>query len=481
MKDIPLEQALNGVTTPIETLVQEIQRLSRLSPLEYDQVRKAEADKLGIRISTLDAEVQKHRQAVSHAGDDGSLFPNVTPWPDAVDPEKLLDDILGLVRTYIICNTETAATATLWIAFTWFTEVVQVAPIALITAPEKRCGKSQLLDLIGKLASRPLVASGISPAAIFRVVEAYSPTLLIDEADTFLKDNEDARGIINSGHTRTSAKIIRLVGDNHEPKQFSTWGAKAISGIGKQADTIMDRSVILELRRKTKDEKVERLRHADPIQFDIFKRQLARFSVDAGTAIQAARPHIPESLNDRAQDNWEPLLAIADHAGGHWPGRARQAALKISGKDTDPPSLSVELLQDIQAAFEERRWLCVKSAELITALCEDDMKPWATYNRGQPMSPRQLANRLGEYKIQPQNIRLSGMGVFKGYRVEQFEDAFKRYIPSPDTPSLSATELQQVSNPDPESVSSEAESKKVQFSENHSATRKPTLDNVCSV
>ena len=410
MKDIPLEQAINGATMPLETLEQEIQRLSRLSPLEYDQVRKAEAERLGILLSTLDTEVKKRRRSQTTVHDDKALFPRVEPWHDPVDPAALLDDIQGVLRTYIICNTEIAVTATLWIAFTWFIEFVQVAPIAMITAPEKRCGKSQLLDLIGKLASRPLLASGISPAAIYRVIEAYSPTLLIDEADSFMKDNEDARGIINSGHTRASANIIRLVGENHEPKQFSTWGAKAISGIGKQADTLMDRSVILELRRKLKHEKVDRLRHADLKQFEILKMRLSRFSEDAGPSIQDARPLIPESLNDRAQDNWEPLLAIADFAGGHWPERARQAALKISGMDTDPPSLSVELLQDIQAAFEERRWLKVKSADLIEALCEDDMKPWAIYNRGQRITPRQLANRMGEYKSHPKSIQL-GMAI----------------------------------------------------------------------
>lgn len=480
MTDTPLEQALNGAAAPLETLEAKILRLSCLTPLEYDQVRKAEAERHDIRVSTLDAEVEKLRRERLAIRDDGNLFPLVEPWHDPVDPASLLDDIMALVKTYIVCSSETAATATLWIAFTWFSEVVKVAPIAMITAPEKRCGKSQLLDLIGKLASRPLVASGISPAAIYRVIEAYSPTLLIDEADTFLKDNEDARGIINSGHTRTSAKIIRLVGDNHEPKQFSTWGPKAISGIGKLADTLMDRSVILELRRKLPSERVERLRHADPIQFEVFKRQLARFSADAGPAIQAARPIIPESLNDRAQDNWEPLLAIADHAGGHWPGRARQAALKISGKDTDPPSLSVELLQDIKTAFEERRWLKVKSADLIEALCEDDMKPWATYSRGQRITPRQLANRLGEYKIQPKSVRL-GMTVSKGYERDQFEDAFIRYIPAPDTPILSVTPLQEDSNAQPERFSSETDRGKEHFYENHAATRKPTPDKACNV
>ena len=130
----------------------------------------------------------------------------------------------------------------------------------MITAPEKQCGKSQLLTLIGKLSNRPLVASNITTQSLFRVVEAFSPTLLIDEADSFMRENEDLRGIINSGHTRQSAFAIRCVGDNHEPTRFSTWGAKAISGIGSLPDTIMDRAIIFNLRRKLPGEEVERLR-----------------------------------------------------------------------------------------------------------------------------------------------------------------------------------------------------------------------------
>ncbi len=192
---------------------------------------------------------------------------------------------------------------------------VQVAPLAVITAPEMRCGKSQLLNLIGRLSHRPLVASNISPAAMFRVIEAHSPTLLIDEADTFFKENEELRGIVNSGHTRQAAYIIRTVGDNHEPKQFSTWGAKAISGIGTLAETIRDRAIILEMRRKLPNESIERLRHAEGGVFECLASKLARFAQDAGVSIERALPTLPEALNDRAQDNWEPLLAIADYAG----------------------------------------------------------------------------------------------------------------------------------------------------------------------
>jgi putative DNA primase/helicase len=253
------------------------------------------------------------------------MFQTVEPWPEEINADQLLHEIHKTMRRFIVCSNETAITATLWIAFTWFIDQVQVAPLAVITAPEKRCGKSQLLNLFSLLCYRALVASNIAPAAVYRIIEAHAPTLLIDEADSFMRDNEELRGVINSGHTRQSAYVIRCVGDDHEPRQFSTWGAKALSGIGHLPETIMDRAVILELRRKLPSESVTRLRHADPEVFKRLASKLARFAADSAHAIKCARPALPDELNDRAQDNWEPLLAIADCAGGDWPrlGRMR--------------------------------------------------------------------------------------------------------------------------------------------------------------
>jgi putative DNA primase/helicase len=208
-----------------------------------------------------------------------------------------------------------------------------------------------LLELIGRLSRRPLFASNISPSATFRVIEAFAPTLIIDEADSFLRENEELRGVINSGHTRTTAYVIRCVGQDFEPKRFSTWAAKAIAGIGRLSDTIMDRSIVLELRRKLPQEKIDRLRHADPGLFETLARKLFRFGKDHCVEIGLARPHLPEALNDRARDNWEPLLAIADLAGGHWPAEARRAALELSAEKPDDRSMAEELLADIRNIF----------------------------------------------------------------------------------------------------------------------------------
>jgi len=458
-------EMLAGNCTPIsESLFDAVARLAGLRSLEYEKIRDAEAERLGVRVGALDKEVSIARRAQQADGGKAAMFPTVELWHEPVEGATLLNDLIATIQRFIICEHETAVAAALWCAFTWLVDFVQVAPLAVITAPEKRCGKSQLLSLIGMLSRRPLVASNISPAATFRVIEAHGPTLLIDEADSFFKENEELRGVINSGHTRQSAYVIRTVGDDHEPRQFSTWGAKAISGIGHLAETIMDRAVILELRRKLPSESVQRLRHAPPGLFDEMASKLARFADDAGPSIERARPALPEALNDRAQDNWEPLLAIADYAGGEWPKIARQAALKLSGAEQEATSIGAELLADIHEAFETKRVDRISTAALIASLVDDDEKPWGTYNRGKPISPRQLARKLDGYGIKSKTVRI-GYETPKGFDKSQFVEAFHRYL----TPSTSATP-QQINN---DAAFRVADSKTVAATHPQSETAKP--------
>ncbi len=415
-----------------EQILDAVARFAAMPRMEYEQIRVIEAKRLGVRATALDKAVAGSQK--DHQVDAGkaAMFPEVEPWGDPVDIATLLDDIRATVNRFIICDTSTSIAVALWVAFTWCIDYLQVAPLAVITAPEKRCGKSQLLDVIGRLSFRPLVASNISPAAVYRVIEAHSPTLLIDEADSFLKENEELRGVINSGHTRQSAFVIRTVGDDHEPRQFSTWGAKAISGIGHLAGTLMDRAIVLTLRRKLPAEKCQRLRHADPKAFSQLASKLARFAEDAGPSIGQARPNLPEELNDRAQDNWEPLLAIADLADGEWPNLARAAALHISGAEHDPVSTSTELLSDIKEIFDAKNVDRIPTADLLSALTSDDTKPWASYAFGKELSPRQLSKRLGEFEISSKDFKINGV-TRKGYQKSQFDDVFSRYL-APVTP-----------------------------------------------
>lgn len=419
-----------------------IQRLAVLTPLQYDQVRKAEAKALGVRIETLDAALKDTRKG---GNNDNLLFTEVDPWPEPVDPAKLLTEIAATIRRFITCNEKISQAVALWVAMTWFIDVIDVAPLAVITAPEKRCGKTLLLSLLGRLSARAITASNISPAALFRTIDKWSPTLLIDEADAFMKDNEELRGLINSGHTRDSAYVIRNVnvGDNFTPTKFNTWGAKALAGIGHVADTLMDRAIVLELRRKLADEKVERIRHSEPDLFNVLRSKLARFAEDYSKKVRQARPPLPHNLNDRAQDNWEPLLAIAMTASDEWLLIGTAAALKLSGSESESQTTGTELLSDIKEIFDEKGVNRISTTELIQALCSDDEKPWATYKRDLPITPRQLANKLKGYNIQSKTIRI-GADTPKGYENDQFSEAFTRYLPSspenirhtPQTPAV---------------------------------------------
>lgn len=362
-------------------------------------------------------------------------YSEVTPWDEPVAPAELLSEIASIIKRFIVCSDETADAAALWVAMTWFMDMVHIAPLAVITAPEKRCGKTQMLTVLSRMCYRPIIASNITPAALFRSIDAWHPTLLIDEADTFMKDNEELRGVINSGHTRDAAYIIRLVGNQHEPRRFDTWSAKAISGIGHLADTLMDRAIVFELRRKRPTESIERLRYAPAGLWEAISRKLARFARDFSSLVKKARPTLPPELNDRAQDNWEPLLQIADVAGGAWPARAYRAALKLSKVEKHPESIGVELLADIDAAFEACKTDKLFTADLIIALCTDDERPWATFNKGSPITPSQMAKLLRPYGISSKTIRICEK-TSKGYYRTQFEDAFTRYVRTPaDQPS----------------------------------------------
>lgn len=368
------------------------------------------------------------------------LFPEVKLWPDSVDGATLLHEVAVAIRNHVIADPATIHAAALWVAFTWLIDVVDVAPIANITAPEKRCGKTVMLGVMARLAYRPLTVSNIAPAALFRAMDLWSPTMLIDEVDAFLAAHEEARGILNAGFTRDSAYVIRCVGEDHMPTRFNVWGAKALCGIGKIADTLADRSIPLRLRRKLPGESTVKIRHVDADHFATLAGKLARFAIDNRDAVRLARPAEIEGLNDRANDCWEPLLKIAEVAGGDWLRLARRSAITLHGLEEEAPSVDAELLNDIRTAFMEKHALKMFGEDLLAALLADEEAPWATWNRGRPMTRRQLTARLDGFSVKSKDVRI-GVVTKKGFERSAFEDVWKRYL-SATTPAATATTLQ---------------------------------------
>jgi len=405
-----------------------LHRLAAMSPLDYDKIRKEAAEKLGIRTKTLDETIATIRKKKESAGK--LPFEDTEPHAEPVNIELLLDELKSIVSQCLICSKEAVTAITLWSALTWVIEHVHTAPLLFATSPTKRCGKTTLIRILTRLTRRTIAASSISPAALYRAVELWLPTLLIDEADAFLKDNEELRGIINSGHTRDTAYVLRTVGDTHEPTRFNTFCCKVIAGIGRQAGTIEDRSIMIQLQRKTPDEKVIRLRHIDPEIFGTLRAKLARFAEDNRKAIGRARPVLPDALNDREMDNWEPLLAIAELAGADWLKEATDAALALSGADTSTQSRGVQLLADIKSVFDDKKCKAILTEHLIQELCSDPEKPWLTYAKGKPITAKHLAGLLKEFGVHSGSVSDDSNSYItaKGYKKADFKNAFSRYL-----------------------------------------------------
>jgi putative DNA primase/helicase len=321
-----------------------LKELSNLPQIEYDKIRKSEAKKLGIQLKTLDDEVAKLRPKIDQ--DESLPFSIIEPFHQSINPPELFEEISSLIQKFIILEPYQVDLVTLWIVFTWFADVVQISPLLLINAPEKACGKSQLLDLVSRLVARPLPVANCSTAALFRSIELWSPTLTIDEADTFFSENVELSGLINAGHTRSNSFVLRTVGEEHTPTRFSVWCPKSLAGIQLEKhlpSSTMSRGFVINLRRKLASEKVERLRHSDPKIFDLLTSKLARLSVDFSEQIREAKPVLPAQLSDREKDNLEPLLIIASVGGESWIQRSISSALKLANETKTNESLGSDL------------------------------------------------------------------------------------------------------------------------------------------
>jgi len=409
----------------------EIARLAGLPPLQYDREREAAAKRLGCRTSTLDSLVAQQRGEAAGASGQGRPLDlhEPEPWPDPIDGAALLDKLAVAVRRHVVLGEAEAIAIALWIVAVHAFGAWPIFPRLFVNSPEKGCGKSTLLDVLSRLVPKPLGASGITAAALFRVIEAARPTLLLDEADSYARDNEDLRGVLDAGHRRDGA-VIRTVGDNHEPHQFSAWAPVALAAIGRLPGTIEDRSIKIGLRRRRPDEPVGPLRLDRTDALEQLARMAGRWATDHAAELAAADPAMPEGVVNRAADNWRPLLSIADLTGGTWPQRARRAAVELAAEGDDQSSVRVALLADIRAAFAAKGVDRLSSDELAAYLGGLDDRPWPDYRGGKPISKTQIARLLKPLGVSSGTIRLPDGSTPKGYYLTAFRDAFARYLPA---------------------------------------------------
>ena len=465
-----------------------LEQLGCLSPLEYGRLRKAEAQRLNVPVGILDREIKDRKKHVGPASNGkGKTFQlvDVEPAPGPVDGQRLMEHLTATIQRYVILPAHGADAVALWILRTHAHDLFDVNPRLALVSPEKRCGKTTLLELLERLTPRAVLASNITPSAIFRVIEAAAPTLLIDEMDSFSNTHEELRGILNSGHRRAGAKVVRTVGDEYEPREFSTWCPMVLATIGRLPDTLEDRSISIPMRRRAPGEAVTRLRWTGPQGaalrdiLAIIASGIARWVLDHQDALCQSDPILPETLHDRAADNWSPLFAIADVLGGDWPERANAAALVLSGHEaSDSESDGVALLRDIQGVFQESLADSLRSHDLCDQLTELEERPWKEWRHGKPLSPAQFAKLLKPFGVRSRNIRQSDSRVVKGYHKADFQDAFTRYIPSlAESPLSSRYSATSCSSSGDEPLFQSATEGECSVSENGGS---PALDAGCS-
>jgi len=244
----------------------------------------------------------------------------------------------------------------------------------------------------------------VTSAAVFRAIEKWQPTLIVDEADTFLRDNDELRGVLNSGHHRKTASVIRTAGDRREPRRFKTWAPKAIALIGRLSPTLESRAIHIELRRMAIGEQVQplrgdRLEHLGPL-----RRMAWRWARDNNRPLDEAEPTMPASLRGRAADNWRHMIAIADAAGRDWPQKARNAAELLTVGRSER-SIGIMLLEDLRILFEERGDRLL-TAQILEALRAMEHRPWSELRPGKPISEYKLAELLEPFEVKPTRLRI---------------------------------------------------------------------------
>lgn len=366
------------------------------------------------------------------------------------DPPPALGDLLEQVRAFLCAyivfpSPEHAVAVALWIAHTWALEAFEFTPYLFIGSPVKRCGKSTLLECLALLARRAWQTVSPSPAVLFRKIARDCPTLLWDEVDTVFSaakgddGKEDLRAVLNAGFTRW-AKVPRCVGPSHELAEFSVFCPKALAGIGRLPDTVADRSIPITLARRAPGHTTARFRRREVApRAEALSNALALWAAapDTVPTLTAARPAIPGALGDRAADICEPLLAVADLAGGDWPDSARIALVRLCapGGEAEDDNLGAKLLTACRDIFQAEGVDRMPTRDLLDRLvAREDDSPWAQWweadlNRGQVRGPAaRLARWLKPFGIRSRDYRDGGK-IEKGFLLEAFRDAFARYLP----------------------------------------------------
>jgi putative DNA primase/helicase len=425
----------DDISAALRTVVMSLNGADPLDQVALRQRGIAILEEHGVKSPAkyLDAALAVHHQAHANETESGSDLTLADPVPAAnpVNGARLLTMLAETFTDYVALPKEAADTAALATVMAHTADAVDILPMIAITSPTKQCGKSTLLCVATGLAPRALWVNNATGPVLFRAIEKYRPTVFIDEGEA-IGDDDALRQIINVSHIRSSAYVLRneAVEDGYALRRYNVFCPKWIACIGRlRPGTAEDRSITIRMRRRTHGEKIRRLRQDRLMQILApLQSAIARWAADHLDALRSADPAIDETVNDRVADNWRPLLAIADEAGGEWPSRARRAMKLLTGQVVEDQAIGLQLLADVAAAFQPDEDK-LPTASLLSRLLALEERPWGEYRHGKALSANQLAELLRPFGIRSKTIR-EGDKTPKGYDRSDLADAIGRYLPS---------------------------------------------------
>jgi Protein of unknown function (DUF3631) len=365
---------------------------------------------------------------------------------------EILDELTAFITRFSVFPHEHCApTLALWYAHTHASEQFYVTPRLILDSAEPGSGKTRVLEVAQHLVRAPEMTISATPAALFRLVAQGPITLLFDEVDAIFNpknggNHEDLRGLLNAGYKR-SATIARCVRDTKTMKveRFPVYAPAALAGIaGNMPSTITTRAITIHMQRRRHDEPVEPFRErqvgneAQPL-----RAELATWINSIASQLSEAQPTMPEGVTDRSAEIWEPLLAIADTAGEHWPTTARTACEHfVLHTGAAITSLGIRLLADLRDIFTHADTRGLRTTDILTTLTTLDEAPWGHLDdTGKPLDARRLAKELQPYGVKPITFEAGGVSG-KGYVTHRttgrqaqtgLSDAWSRYLPAGPT------------------------------------------------
>jgi len=364
-----------------------------------------------------------------------TLWEKVEPHPEPVLLQQVLQALCNYIEKYVVLECEeTKHILALWVVMTWVFDRFDRLPILLVTSPAPRSGKTRLFEVLLKVVNRGQLNIDMTPATMFRLIDKYHPTLLIDEADTLLKNNEDLTRIVNAAHTK-GALVWRCDSETNEPIAYDCFTPVALAGNNPvMAPATRDRCIEIKLKRKLREDHCEKARKR---QIEKHARQLLPYIARAvqdiaslfETVVANSNTNIPEldDLDDRTYDCVEPLAIIAlfadlqSGAKDDWFGKAVTAIKKVVANKTETETKNIQLLRDIKTVFDQTQEKALPSKDLLTKLKQLDESPW------DDLTERTLAKMLKPFEVNPKVIRW-GDKTPRGYERQSFEDPWKRYL-----------------------------------------------------